>query len=297
MIKFARRGLLIGAVVLGVLAVAQAPATAQSHNPDRIRVALLPDQDPLTVIWANKPLAAYLEERLGRPVDLVVPDDYAAIIDAMATGEVELAYFGPASYTIAHERVKEGPFQIEPFAARMRDGGTTYQSVVVANAESGFSEIEALEGSGVEVAYGDPASTSSHLAPRFMLLQAGIAADEDYDPVHLGSHDAVAEAVQIGDPSVGALSKVIFERLVRERKIDPAKVVVIGATGPLPQYPWTMRSDLAEDLKTAIRDAFFELRPGSPWADAVLRPFGAEGFAPMRDGDYDIIRSIRAQLG
>lgn len=290
-----RRAALVYAAVL--FAAFAAPALGQSHDPERVRVALLPDQDPLTVIWANKPLAAYLEERLGRPVDLVVPEDYDGIIEAMLEGEVELAYFGPVSYTIAADRAAGGAFEIVPFAARMRDGGTTYRSVVIAGTNSGIADIAEIEGSGIDLAYGDPSSTSSHMAPRYMLLEAGVTEGDDYSAVFLGKHDLVAEAVANGQVPVGALSRVIYERLLREGTLSESDVRVIATTEALPQYPWTMRSDLTPELREAIRSAFLGLQKGSPWMDAVLLPFGADGFAPIEDGDYRVIRAIRDRVG
>ena len=57
-----------------------------------------------------------------------------------------------------------------------------------------------------------------------------------------------------------------------------------------------MRSDLTPDLKTDIREAFFSLKKGKKGADAILKPFKADGFAEIKDSDYDIIRDIRKSV-
>ncbi len=291
---------LLSAAVLS-FAMALAPVAeprAEEHDPQVLRVALLPDQDPLTVIWVNKPLAAYLEERLGRPVELIVPDDYDAVIQAMTDGEVELAYFGPAAYTMARERAAAGEagFGVEPFAARLRDGAATYESVIIAGAGTDFQEIADMEGADITIAYGDPASTSSHLAPKFTLMRAGVTDPEDYETVHLGKHDLVAAAVAAGEHPAGALSRPILERLIRTGELDAAKIRVLGYSDPLPQYPWALRDDLAQALQAELRESFYRLQHGDPQSEAVLRPFGAEGFAAMGDEDYEIIRAIRDEL-
>ncbi|MGC7260132.1 PhnD/SsuA/transferrin family substrate-binding protein, partial [Mycobacteroides abscessus subsp. abscessus] len=82
---------------------------------------------------------------------------------------------------------------------------------------------------GKTVAWGDPASTSSHLIPKAMLANAGLRVDRgDYQEQHVGAHDAVALAVQNGNAQAGGLSKPIYERLVQNGSIDPTKVVVIA---------------------------------------------------------------------
>lgn len=269
---------------------------AGDHDPDTLRVALLPDENAATVIQDNKPLAAYLEETLGKEIDLIVTTDYSSMIEAMRFGRVDVAYFGPASYTIAKAKMAGGDLDIEPFAARLKGGSTTYQSVLIANVESGIDSIDDIEGSGIDVAFGDQASTSSHFAPKYAMMLEGVTVDEDYSQNFTGAHDAVARNVELGNASVGGLSRPIFESLVAKGTVDPAKVVVIGYSDNLPQYPWVLRTDMTESLETKIKNAFLSLERGTEAGDAVLTPFKADGFAAITDADYDIIRDIRKNL-
>lgn len=267
-----------------------------THNPDTLKVALLPDENAATVIQDNKPLAAYLEDKLGRDIELIVTTDYSSMIEAMRFGRIDVAYFGPASYTIAKDRMTGGDLDITPFAARLKGGATTYQSVIIANAGAGISSIEEMKGKNLDVAFGDQASTSSHFAPKYTMMLAGIQPGEDYKENFLGAHDAVAINVQRGNAQVGGLSRPIFERLVSNGKIDDSKVVVLGYSADIPQYPWVMRTDMTEELQTGIREAFLGLKKGDAAADGVLTPFKADGFAAIADADYDIIRDIRKNV-
>lgn len=285
--------------LLGLIAslfLATPLAQAADHNPDTLKVALLPDENAATVIQDNKGLADYLEAKLGKEIELIVTTDYSSMIEAMRFGRIDLAYFGPASYTIAKDKMKGGELDIEPFAARVKGGSTTYQSVLIANADSGIETIEDIKDSGIELAYGDQASTSSHFAPKYMLLKASIAVDTDYNQNFLGAHDAVAVNVQRGNAKVGGLSRPILESLIEKGTIDAGKIRILGYSDPIPQYPWVLRTDLNEDLITTIKAAFYSLEKGTPDGDAVLKPFKSDGFAAITDKDYDIIRDIRANV-
>ena len=196
-----------------------------------------------------------------------------------------MAYFGPLSYVLAKTKS-----DIEPFAARLKYGTTTYTSIIIGNVEAGVDHLADIE--GATVAFGDPASTSSRLFPELTLAEAGLTAGEHYDAVFLGAHDAVALAVQNGNAQAGGLSRPIFETLIAEGTIDASKVNVIAESEPIPQYPWTMRSDLAPGLKAQIGSIFLNLDDQS-----VLTPFKADGFAPITDGDYDGIRKAGQILG
>ncbi len=273
----------IFAVLFAVLSLNIAVQAADS-NPDTLRVALLPDEDAATIIKQNQGLKDYLESKLGKKVKIVVTTDYSSMIEAMRFGRLELGYFGPLSYTLAKTKA-----DIEPFAARMKKGSTTYHAVLIGNKAAGIKTVSDVKGK--EVAYGDIASTSSHLIPKKMLLDNGLETKKDYKENFLGAHDAVALAVQNGHAQAGGLSKPIFETLVKREVISLDKVNVLQVSEPYPQYPWAMRSDLKPELKDAIRNAFTSLKDKK-----VLKPFKAQGFGAMTDAHYDVIRDLSKKL-
>lgn len=266
------------------IAGAAAPALAADANPDTLRVALLPDENASTVIKNNKPLQEYLESKLGKKIKLVVTTDYSSMIEAMRFGRLELAYFGPLSYTLAASKS-----DIEAFAGIKKRGRTTYNSVVIANKSAGVNSIADIKGKNM--AYGDTASTSSHLIPKKMLLDAGLAAKTDYKQNFLGAHDAVAVAVQNGHAQAGGLSKPIFESLVERGIISLDKVKVLKVSADYPQYPWAMRKNLDPKLKAMVKEAFLTATDKK-----ILKPFKAEGFGAMTDKDYDVIRDLARKL-
>lgn len=269
-------GLTLGA---GQLALAADP------NPDTVKVALLPDENASELIKRNEPLKDYLEAKLDKKVQLIVTTDYSSMIEAMRFGRIDLAYFGPLSYVLAKSKS-----EIEPFAAMVIDGKPTYRSVIIANVDSGVESYADL--AGRRMAYGDRASTSSHLIPKTVLVEAGLVADEDYEQHFVGTHDAVAVNVANGNADAGGLSEVIFNHVSERGLIDPSKVKVLGYSGEFPQYPWAMRSNLDAGLKKRIADAFVTLDD-----EEVLSNFKAEGFAPIQDSDYDVIREMGKLLG
>lgn len=275
----------VAALAAGLIGLIATPSFAREPDPATLRVALLPDENASQIIKQNKPLEEYLERTLGKRIELVVTTDYSSMIEAMRFGRLDLAYFGPFSYVLARTKA-----EIEPFAAMVKDGSTTYRSVLVANAAAGIERVEDIRGK--QVAYGDKASTSSHLIPKSILKAAGLDAGEEYKEAFVGAHDAVAVAVQNGHAQAGGLSQPIFESLVERGIVDRAKVKVIQVSRPFPQYPWAMRSDLAPGLKAKVREAFHTLKD-----PAVLKPFKAEGFAEVKDEDYAPVRELGALLG
>lgn len=260
-------------------------AMAADANPDVLKVALLPDENASALIKRNQPLKDYLESTLGKEIELIVTTDYSSMIEAMRFGRIDLGYFGPLSYVMAKSKS-----DIEPFAAMVVDGKPTYRSIIIANADSGVESYADIKGK--KMAYGDRASTSSHLIPKTVLLEtAGLKAGRDYEAHFVGSHDAVAVNVANGNAEAGGLSEVIFQHVMDRGLIDRNKVRVLGYSGEFPQYPWAMRSNLDPELKKKVRDAFLSIDDKE-----ILSNLKAEGFAAISDADYDVIRRMGGLL-
>jgi phosphonate transport system substrate-binding protein len=231
------------------------------------------------LIQNAQPLKEMLQRELKKDIELVVTTDYSSMIEAMRFGRIEVAYFGPFSYVLAKSKAPN----IEPFAVGVERGSPTYNSVLIAHAGGPVQEIADIRGK--PFAFGDQASTSSHLVPRAFLMKKGLVGGKDYEVVHLGTHDAVARAVQNGQVPAGALSKAIFDSLLARKSIVEAQLKIIGVSDPIPNYPMVMQGNLAPQLKEAIRTLFLTMKD-----PAVLKAFRVQGFAPTDDKAYDVLR-------
>jgi phosphonate transport system substrate-binding protein len=266
------------ATVAGLLACAAAPARA-AERPAKLVIGLLPTESAPTVIRLNEKLRAYLEKRLGLPVELVVGADYAATSEALRFGRLDIAYLGPVTYILQSQRAK-----LQPFARPSHPVvGPTFQAAVIVRADSPAKTLADLRGE--EVAFGDPASTSGTWVPRYQLLEAGLVAGRDYTLRVLGAHDAVAFAVAKGKADAGGLSLPIYQRLVREGKIDAGTTRVLAVSPAIPEYMWTFREGLDPEFREAVRKAFIEVTD-----PAVLGVFNAEAFIASTDSDVDRVR-------
>jgi len=265
---------------------ASLPLHAQGKDPAKLRVALLPDENAASIIQNAQPLKRHLEQTLRKDIEITVTTDYSSMIEAMRFGRIEVAYFGPFSYVLAKSKAPT----IEPFAVGVERGSPTYQSVLIATAGGPVKTLADVRGK--PFGFGDQASTSSHLAPRAHLLKKyQLDGEKDYRPVHLGTHDAVARAVQAGQVPAGALSKPILDSLITRGIVDGSRIVQLDLSAPIPNYPVVMQSDLNPALKQAIRTAFLDMKDKD-----ILKSFRVEAFAPTDDKAYDVLRDTASIL-
>lgn len=220
-----------------------------------LEMGIVPDVDPDTAIARNEGLATYLEGELDAEIDLRTTTDYAGLVQAMASEQLDFAYFGGVSYVLARRRA-----DAEPIVVGSRDGTTEWESVFVVDDADRLPDMEtvAAEASSVSLAFGDPISTSGTVMPTYYLDR-----EYDLDPerefgslTHVGAHDAVIGAVNGESADVGALNARIYDSLSEERDEMPTE---IWRTPSFADYPWAVAPSMADDRTASLRDAFLGL--------------------------------------
>ncbi len=272
-----------------VLALA-APAAATAQPKPVLRVTAIPDEAPNELIRKFEPLGAYLSKQLGMEVKFVPVTDYPAVVEALAGGHVDLAWLGGFTFVQARRRTGNAI----PIVQRAEDA--RFHSKFITRAGSGITRLEDLKGK--TFAFGSPSSTSGHLMPRHYLLEAGIDPEKAFSHYAFsGAHDATAKWVEGGKVDAGALNESVWKKLVDERKIDPAKVVVFYTTPAFQDYNWTVRGDLAPSVVQKLKAAFLALDPANPEQKRILDLQRASRYVETRPEDYAGIESAARSAG
>ena len=258
-----------------------------ASGDEPLRVGLIPNENPEEVEAQYQPLEDYLKKELGREVELSVPTTYNAVVEAMVSGELDLAYFGGLTYVQARQRADVHPLFTE---VNPRTGTTKYRSVIIVPADSDVKKVEDLEGE--DFAFGSVSSTSGSLYPSIMLNQAGIDYRTDLgEVVYTGGHDTTAQAVANGRVAAGGLEDRILYDLQEEGIIEKGTVRVIEKSDPIEGYPWVVRDALSDKDEQALTDAFLSIE--DPELLDLLR---AEDYQRVQAGDYDYVEKQARKL-
>lgn len=155
-------------------------------------LVVIPAEDNAKMVRAFEPVVGYLGGELGVEVEIYTATDYSGIIEAMRSGNVDVAWFGPLSCMLATEVAGA-----EAIAVQVTEEGeksTTYHSLMIARADGDIESIEDLRGRSFT--FVDPASTSGNLFPRKAFAEAGIDPERDLaETTYAGGHDASALAM------------------------------------------------------------------------------------------------------
>ena len=255
-----------------------------------LRVSAIPDEAPTELQRKFKPLGDYLEKNLGMEVRFVPVTDYPATVEGLASGQLDLVWYGGFTFVQARRRTGTAI----PLVQREEDA--RFHSKFIARAGSGITKLTDLKGKNV--AFGSPSSTSGHLMPRWFLLQAGVDPDKDFAKYAFsGAHDVTARWVESGKVDAGALNESVWQRLVDEKKVDPTKVVVFYTTPDFFDYNWTVRGDLDPKVVEKLRAAFLALDATNPEHKAILDLQRTRKFIPTAPENYKMIEEAAKGAG
>jgi phosphonate transport system substrate-binding protein len=273
---------------LGATAPAfSAAPEAQYDWPSTLRVGLVPNQAPDRIRAQYQPFGQYLSQKLQQPVELFVATDYAGVVEALANNRLDLAYFGGVTYVQAERRTNLYPIVTE---VDVETQTPLYYSAIIVPADSPVQRTADL--AGRRFAFGDIASTSGSLYPRFMLDRAGIT--DFSDPrrfIYTGGHDATVLAVANRTVDGGGVERRIMNRLFDSGQADRSQVRIVEET-LVQGYPWCVRASLDPILVERITQAFLEIDD-----PALLQLMRAARYVPVTAADYDEVRREAVRLG
>jgi phosphonate transport system substrate-binding protein len=209
-------------------------------------------------------------------------------VEALAGGKLDLVWYGGFTFVQARRRTGNAI----PLVQRAEDA--QFHSKFITSAGSSIQSLADLKGK--TFAFGSESSTSGHLMPRFFLMEAGLSPEKDLARIaYTGAHDATAKWVESGKVDAGALNESVWNRLVEEKKVDPAKVRVFYTTPGYYDYNWTVRGDLDPAVAAKLKAAFLALDPANPEHKRILDLQRASRFVETRPENYaGIERSAKA---
>ncbi|MFJ4194197.1 putative selenate ABC transporter substrate-binding protein [Pseudomonas sp. NPDC089534] len=256
-------------------------STLLANAAEVLRVSAIPDEAPTELLRKFEPLGKYLEQQLGMEVKFVPVADYPAVVEALATDRLDMAWLG--GFTFVQARLKtDATTPVIPLVQREQDAQFTSKFIT---ADPNVKSLTDLKGK--TFAFGSVSSTSGSLMPRYFMLKDGIKPETYFSRVgYSGAHDATVAWVQAGKVDAGVLNASVWQKLVDAGKVDTAKVKVFATTPAYFDYNWTVRGTLDPALAAKIKKAFLALDPANPEQKKILDLQAASRFIETSPDNY-----------
>jgi len=260
-------------------------------------VGVIPFEQPDKIKLAYKPFAEYLGKKAGgRPGIVFVTPDYSGILQALQSGQIDVAYLNPLSYVVAAKQFANTPEHLVPLAKPYFLGSPTYKGIVFVRADSGINSVKDFKGKSF--AFGDRTSASGYLYPASMMLEAGINPNTDVKSANIAGPAGVY-AVLNHQIDGGATFEGGIELALKD-PADRKQIKVIATTDPIPNGMFVARGDLDPTTMARLKQAF-DTMDTDPEGKAALKAMEYDKVVPADDAFFDSVRKkakvLDIQLG
>lgn len=286
------------AVALAAFGAASLPARADWRDDiGTFRIGIVAEPGGGNTIPGLARLTDAYANALGMKVEFVVARDYAALIEAQASGRVQYAVYSALAYATASERCG----CVEPLAAPVdADGAVGIRSVLVtrdgrltdlaamasrriAIAQAGnvgaLLPLAALSAQGVKIAQDSPFLARAVSATAAETMLSGGEADGlfGWEPVDAGGQPTHADGTVARLEAAG---------------IPGASLRVLWTSGLLRYGPHAVRSDLDPEAKRRLTVFLTNLKSQTPDVYDLLESTHSGGFVQAAPKDYAMALAI-----
>lgn len=296
-----------------------------AEMPEELVIGFVPSREADALVETIQPVADYLSQQLGIPVEGVVTTDYTGLVTAMESDQAHIGAFGPFSLLQARDRAGA-----EIILQSERRGSASYHTQFMTNDPDTYCDDEPVEieaeiddqpvtflncngtadasvgpvaeekiatiPEGTTVSFVEQASASGYIFPATILLNNDIDPETDISPLYAGTHDASVIAVCNGDAEVG----VAFDdaRTAAETECDVATEVVVFAYGPeIPNDGWAVAGDLPQELKDQIKQALLDYSDSEEGAQVLNDIYEIDALVDADPDAFTIVEQAAEQLG
>lgn len=280
-----------------------APTFGTADNP--IVVAFEPSGTSQEITAGGQELLDALSKETGLTFKGVVPTSYAALTEAMGSGNAQIGWMATFAYIIASQK---GYAQAALITNRF--GSDHYGAQFIAGKDAGFTpaadtpateaELTTLEQfKGKKACFADPQSASGYVIPLIFLKKAGLTDADVPNPVFTGGHTQTVQALYDGGICDYGASFVDARSSIAKDHADVNdKVVVIYQTQPIiPNDNMSYAPDMPQDLRDQITAAMLKIAGTDDGKKALNDLYQIGGLVKVDDTAYDQFRSYLQASG
>ncbi len=270
-----------------------------------IIVAFEPAGTSQQITASGQDLLDLLTKATGLTFKGVVPTSYAALTEAMGSGNAQIGWMATFNYILAHQK---GYADVALISQRF--GTENYGSEFLANVKSGFKpapDIPATDADlkyldqfkGKRACFADEQSTSGHVIPLIFMKKAGLSDADVSNAVYAGGHTQVVEALydggicDYGTVFVDARSNIAAEH----PDVDNKVVVIFETKAIIPNDNMSYAPDVPQALREKITAAMLQIAGTEAGKKALQDLYQIGGLVKANDTVYDEFRSYLQASG
>jgi phosphonate transport system substrate-binding protein len=280
-----------------------AASAAASSGPrigsfDRpVVLAFTPSQEAATIATNGAAIKSALEKATGLAWKVTTMTSYAAQVEGMCSGAIDVGFFAPLQMTLLLSKSCGSPIL---GALRKDDTGTlatTYKSQILVRADSGINTLADLKGK--KFAFVDALSASGYVYPTLVVKNKTGQEPKTFfsSTIFAGGHPQAALAVYNKQVDGAATFIDARDSLVAANPDIKTATKVIETAGPIPNDGVALRKGFPEDLGKTVTQALIDYSKDAGGAKVLSALFQWDGIQPVDAKFYDPMKEAAALAG
>jgi phosphonate transport system substrate-binding protein len=257
-----------------VATVAAAPVVQAAEDP--LIMGVFPRHKATDTTTMYTPLANHLSERLGRKVTLVTSKDFDSFWKAVTEQRYDIVHYNQYHYIRSAQTYRV-------IAYNQEFGKNAVAGALFVRKDSGITEVSQLRGRTVIFGGGKDAMLS-HVAPRFLLMQAGLK-EGDFKAEFAVNPPNALIALYYKQADAAGGGDILIDLPVVKNAINAQELRLLAATQPLLFLPWAVKRTMPAKQAESIQSALVNLGD-SDTGRKILKAAGTTGMGKAEDKDY-----------
>ena len=262
-----------------------------------IQLAFTPSTQAATISTNGNAIKAALEKATGLRINVTVMTSYAAQVEAMCAGSVDMGFFAPLQMTLLLSKGCGTPVL---GALRKDDTGalaTTYKSQILVKSDSGINDINGLKGK--KFAFVDPLSASGYVYPTLVVKNKTGQEPKTFfaSTIFAGGHPQAALAVYQGTVDGAATFIDARDSLVATTPDIKTKTKVIDTAGPIPNDGVALAKNFPDDIAKQVKTALIDYSKADDGKKVFSTLFSWDGIQEISASFYDDMKTAAALAG
>ena len=298
--------ILIATMLTGVTACSSnsnaSTTSKETSEVTSLTVQFVPTNNDGSMDAKVKPFEEYLSKALDCDVTVTMATDYSTIVEAMASGKVDIGIMPPAAYVQAREQgaakailsssLTDYDENEQPIAD---SSASTFKGEVLVKADSNLKSLSDLKGKTIATLSAN--SASGYIYPVAEMKDLGIDPTTDCTIVTVNDIPSEITAVLNGQADAAFVFEgaryVFSSKFENDDLFEDLKVLYL-TEGDIPNDAIAVLPTMSSDLQAKVKEVFLNM-PNDEEGKEAMSLWGHTAYTEADESAYDTIESYIAK--
>ena len=307
MVKKFLKTLLVACLIISMSACSSSSKSDDSASDDAsettsLTVQFVPTNNDGSMDAKCKPFAEYLSKALGVDVTVTVATDYSTIVEAMASGKVDIGIMPPAAYVQARSQgaakavlsssLVDYDENEQPISG---SSANSFKGEVLVKADSDMTSLADLKGKTIATLSAN--SASGYIYPVAEMKDLGIDPTSDCTIVTVNDIPSEITAVLEGQADAAFVfegARYVFSSKFENNDLFTDLKVLYLTEGDIPNDAIAVLPSMDSELQEKVKEVFLNM-PNDEEGKEAMAMWGHTAYTEADEAAYDTIEAYIAK--